>query len=371
MSEVGLYALSYSIASIGAQVCTFASQLLIPKQQDNELAQNVVFCLIQSLAIAVPYALMTAWLFEQNVFFLYLLTLSNAWALIGENLSLRTANFNFLVFQRISVSLVVVLSIVLTTSVQAFYWSWAGFMMLLTMCCIFRAFDARTVMLAHFYPRSNLDFFQRNVHHITKVGSAEVLAMANINLPIILINFWFSALTAGYFSIVNRFCLAPVVIAGNAVRNTIFSKWSIDYRNDTFNYEEYKKVRSLLLVLGIICTLGIFIFYPLVMNLDFLSKDWINSIPTSRYMLPYLFPALAVGPLTVIELIFGSHRYFLRIQLEQLAIVTIAFAVVPYFYNSYSISVILFSLLTFIRYAFIYMKVNKRANLLKNRPAIS
>jgi O-antigen/teichoic acid export membrane protein len=369
LAEVGLYALNYSIALIGAQVCTFASQLLIPKQNDDELAQNVVFCLLQSLTIALPYALLTAWLFNQNIFFLYLLTLSNTWVLVSENLALRTANFGFLVFQRIAVSVVVVLSVVLTTQIQAFYWAWAVSMMALTIGCIVRAFDIRAVTLQHLSLKNNLAFFHKHVHHITKVGSAEVLAMANSNLPIMLINFWFSALTAGYFSIVSRFCLAPVVIVGNAVRNAIFSKWSIDFRHNTFNFEEYKKVRLLLLVLGVICTLGVFIFYPVVMHLGF-SEDWINSIPTSRYMLPYLFPALAVCPLTVIELIFGSHRYFLRIQFEQLAIVLIVFVIVPYFYNDYATSIILFSVLTFVRYAFIYLKVNKRANLLKDRPVV-
>lgn len=366
LGEVGLYALNYSIALIGAQVCTFASQLLIPRQRDeNELAQNVVFCLLQSVIISLPYAALTAWLFHQNVVFLYLLTLSNAWVLIAENLSMRTANFQFLVFQRISVSVVVVLSVVLTTHVQAFYWAWACSMMLLTIVCILRAFDIRTVTREHLRLQSNLAFFKKHSHHVTKVGSAEVLAMVNSNLPIMLINFWFSALTAGYFSVVSRFCLAPAVIIGNAVRNTIFSKWSIDLRNNVFNYPEFKKVRLLLLVLGIICTVGVFIFYPIVMRLGF-SEEWINSIPTSRYMLPYLFPALAVCPLTVIELIFGSHRYFLRIQLEQLAIVGIAFAVVPYYYNDYATSIIIFSVLTFIRYGFIYLKVNKRANMLKS-----
>lgn len=160
-----------------------------------------------------------------------------------------------------------------------------------------------------------------------------------------------------------------MVIIGNAVRNTIFSKWSIDFRNNTFNFHEYTGVRMLLLVLGVICTLGVFIFYPIVMRLGF-SEDWINSIETSRYMLPYLFPALAISPLTVIELIFGSHRYFLRIQLEQLAIVLFAFVVIPYFHKDYATSVILFSSLTFIRYAFIYLKMNKRANLLKDKPVI-
>lgn len=84
MAEVGLYALNYSIAVVGAQVCTFASQLLIPKQHDDELVQNVVFCLIQSTIIALPYAVLTAWLFHQNILFLYLLTLATAWVLISK-----------------------------------------------------------------------------------------------------------------------------------------------------------------------------------------------------------------------------------------------------------------------------------------------
>ncbi len=67
-----------------------------------------------------------------------------------------------------------------------------------------------------------------------------------------------------------------------------------------------------------------------------------HFIDTSRYMLPYLFPALAVSPLTVIELIFGLHRYFLRIQLVIMQIVCIAFVVTPDFDNDYATSVIIF-----------------------------
>ncbi|MCL6332862.1 capsular biosynthesis protein [Pectobacterium carotovorum subsp. carotovorum] len=365
MAEVGIYALSYSIVLVGAQVCTFASQLLIPKQQDGELAQSVVFSTLQSLLTAVPYAMLTAWLFQRNVFFLYLLTLSYALVLISENLSLREGNYRFLAFQRLAVSVVVVLSLVFTSHTTAFYWSWACAMMVLISGCILFSFNIRIVTFGHFSPQRNRAFFHQHAHHLTRVGSAEVLAMVNSNLPVMLINFWFSALTAGYFSVVSRFCLAPVVIIGNAVRHSIFSTWSTDFRNKRFNYDEFKKVRLVLLMSGVICTLGVFIFYPLVMHL-FFSDEWINSIPTSRYMLPYLFPALAVCPLTVIELIFGSHRYFLRIQLEQLSVVLIAFVIVPCFYNHYATSMILFSVLTFVRYAFIYLKVNKRANGLKN-----
>ncbi len=56
MSQVGIYALVYSIVLIGAQICTFASQLLLPKQNDHTLSQNIVFSLLQSMLIALPYS---------------------------------------------------------------------------------------------------------------------------------------------------------------------------------------------------------------------------------------------------------------------------------------------------------------------------
>jgi uncharacterized membrane protein len=93
---------------------------------------------------------------------------------------------------------------------------------------------------------------------------------------------------------------------------------------------------------ALICILGIWIFYPLVMRLGF-SQEWLNSIPTSRYMLPYLFAALAVSPLTVIELIFGSKRYFLRIQIEQLLIIIVAFIALPELGQRYEIALLTFS----------------------------
>lgn len=195
--------------------------------------------------------------------------------------------------------------------------------------------------------------------------------MANNNLPMVLINFWFSSVTAGYFAIVSRFCLSPVVIVGNAVRNSIFSKWSVDFRHQRFHFAEFVRVRKLLLILGSLATAGVFVCYPLVMDFAYaqqwVSYEWVESVPTSRYMLPYLFPALAVCPLTVIELVFGSPRYFLRIQFEQLAVVVVAFVVLPYFIPDYGLSVLAFALLSALRYGFIYLKVNQRANLLRKQ----
>ncbi|ENE9346095.1 capsular biosynthesis protein [Vibrio fluvialis] len=369
MGEVGVYALTYSIVLIGAQVCTFASQLLLPKQADDWLVQNIVFCLLQSLIVALPFTAAVVVLFDKPFGLFYLLTVVHAWVLVSENLLMRDEKMALLALQRISMSVVVISMIALSHSALWFYWAWATTAFGLIILWLCYSTPIKQLRWSHVSWTNLRHFYRANHHHISKVGSAEVLAMANNNLPMVLINFWFSSVTAGYFAVVSRFCLAPVVIVGNAVRNSIFSKWSIDFRHQRFNYPEFVKVRKLLFVLGLVATAGVFIFYPLVMEFAYaqhwVSREWVESVPTSRYMLPYLFPALAVCPLTVIELVFGSPRYFLRIQIEQLAAVVLAFVVLPYFYPDYGMSVLAFAVLSALRYGFIYLKVNQRARLMR------
>ena len=363
MSQVGTYALVYSIVLIGAQICTFASQLLLPKQDEANLTQNIIFSLLQSVILALPYSAIMTLFFEQNSYLIYILTLCHAWILISENLLLRVESIRLLAFQRISISLLVIGALFFSPSIELFYLCWAFGLLVLISIWLGHSISFTSIRMSHFSLSKNLQFMKDNRSHLSGIGSAEVLAMANSNLPTLLINFWFSPLIAGYFAVVNRFCLAPVTIVGNAVRNSIFSKWSIDFRNNTFNFQEFKKVRLMLFVLGLLATVGVLIFYPLVMQLGF-NDEWLSSVPMSRYMLPYLFPALAICPLTVIELVFGSPKYFLRIQIEQLLVIIIAFVIFPYFHKDYAYSVLLFAMLSFIRYAFIYIKVNQRAHLL-------
>ncbi len=370
MDEVGIYAMVYSIVLIGAQICTFASQLLIPKQQDEHLAQNIIFCLLQTLIIALPFTGIIVWFFDKSFTLYYLLTLAHGWILISENLLLRDEKMTLLAFQRLTATTLVLVCVLTTPTAELLYWSWAVALFVVVLLWLLYSFPFRQMVWKNWSLKSNIDFFKQNKGHIFNIGSAEVLAMANSNLPTVLINYWFSPVTAGYFAIVSRFCLSPVVIVGNAVRNSIFSKWSLDFRHQRFNFPEFVKVRKLLFVLGLIATAGVFIFYPLVMEFasskNWVSHEWVESIPTSRYMLPYLFPALAICPLTVIELVFGSSRYFLRIQFEQLAVVIAAFVILPYFYPDYAYSVMAYAVLSAVRYGFIYLKVNQRARSMRD-----
>ena len=364
MAVVGGYALTYSIVLIGAQLCTYATQLLLPKQPVDKLAQNIIYSILQSIVMAGIYTGVCFFLFDKESLLIFSLTLGYALMLISENLLLRDEKIKLLTYQRLSLSILVVCSVFFTPTTLLFYITWAAGLMVLIIGWLVYSMKNVTFTASLFSWKSNVTFAKESVRHIRVVGSAEVLAIVNGNLPTILITFWFSPLVVGYFAVVNRFCLAPVIIVGNAVRNSIFSKWSIDFRNDRFNFAEYKKVRLLLLGLGVLSTAAVGIFYPLVMQYGF-SDEWQASIPTAWFMLPYLFPALAVCPLTVIELVYGEPRYFLQIQIEQLLVVLLAFGAFPYFHPDYEYSVLMFAVLSFIRYAFIYIKVNKRADSMK------
>lgn len=46
-----------------------------------------MFCLLQSLLMALPWAVITGLIFELNIAFLYLLTFGYALVLVAENLS--------------------------------------------------------------------------------------------------------------------------------------------------------------------------------------------------------------------------------------------------------------------------------------------
>ena len=115
-------------------------QLLIPRQEEHELGQNVVFCLLQSLLLALPWAVITGLIFHLNIAFLYLLTFGYALVLIAENLSLRGGNYQFLTFQRIAVSLVVAIALLAMPNTTLFYIAWMAGILLLLGLCLLRLF---------------------------------------------------------------------------------------------------------------------------------------------------------------------------------------------------------------------------------------
>ncbi len=360
MPAVGNYALAYSIVLIGAQIALYGSHILIPKVDQLDIGKTVVFCMIQSWGISAVYIYVISYFFDLPLFVLYVLTASYSMMIISEYILLRDKVFHKLAIQRISVTSIVFLSLLLSWEIEYFYYIWASVHFGLICYWLYVSLDKKDFSLNDFFPSTQFRFLVTHWNHLSRVGTAEVVANASLQLPTVFINYWFSPLVAGYFAVVNRFCLSPVLILGQSVRNYTFSKWSEDFRNKTFNFSEFKQVRLFLIAIAIITVAGIYFVYPWLTE-HVLGEQWVQSVETSRLMLPYVFAMLAFVPMTVIELIFGTPNYFLRIQCEQLAIVIIAFILIPFVYKSYVVSLLMFTILTAARYLVIYIKINKDA----------
>ncbi len=366
MEDVGNYALYMSIVLIGTQISLFGSHFLLPKVDENEVGQAIVFCFLQSWLISIAYVLAVSFFFSLPMVAVYILSASYSMMVISEYMFLRNKAFNILALQRISVPAVVFLALLLSPSASAFYYIWAASHLALILAWLFWGIDFTVFSRSDFTVKTQVSFLRKHKEHLTRIGTAEVVANAALQLPTVLINYWFSPLVAGYFAVVNRFCLAPVLILGQSVRNYTFSKWSEDYRNNTFNYSEFKQVRLFLVCIAFLTVAGIYFVYPII-TAFFGNQEWIDSVQTSQLMLPYVFAMLAFVPLTVVELIFGTAGSFLRIQCEQLFIVFLVFIALPFFYKDYAVSLLAFTLLTACRYFMVYIKINKNASTLHSK----
>ncbi|WP_153448823.1 lipopolysaccharide biosynthesis protein [Vibrio algicola] len=360
MADVGNYALMMSIVLIGAQIALYASHFLLPKVDQCDFGKAVYFCFLQSVVVSVIYALGVSFFFTLPLIAIYVLTVSYALMIVSENIFLRSKSFVCLAFQRISVTTIVFLSLFVAHSMAQFYLIWAGALLCLILAWLYYGLDKKDFSKSDFRLKTQRKYLSEHWNHLSRVGTAEVVANASLQLPTVFINYWFSPLVAGYFAVVNRFCLSPVLILGQSVSNYAFSKWSEDFRNKTFNYIEFKKIRSFLLAIALITVAGIYVVYPWLTH-NFGNHQWEQSVETSRLMLPYVFAMLAFVPMTVLELIFGTPKYFLRIQCEQLAIVVLAFIIMPFFYKSYVASLLVFTVLTAGRYLMIYVYINRHA----------
>lgn len=88
-----------------------------------------------------------------------MLTFGYALVLVAENLSLRGGNYPFLTFQRIAVSLVVAIALLVMPNPTLFYLAWMVGILLLLIACLIRLFNFKSLTLRHFSIATNVRFY--------------------------------------------------------------------------------------------------------------------------------------------------------------------------------------------------------------------
>ncbi len=189
------------------------------------------------------------------------------------------------------------------------------------------------------------------------VAPSEVLNSAAYNLPVILIEQYFGSAAAGQYSIVLRLCFGPLNIISATIGKVYHSELAAAVRSaDASSYARFRMIRRHLTYLGAALFVCIVLAFPPLIEL-LLGKGWEQAGTFAQILSPLFAVMVMVSPLTVCFYVLELHGYLLLNQSAYLFISLASFGL-GILLQSLELGVVLFSLLSVMRYLLILGKVN-------------
>lgn len=195
---------------------------------------------------------------------------------------------------------------------------------------------------------------RRNPAFITP---SELFNSMAYNLPVILIDRFFGAEIAAQYNIMLRFGFGPVSILGNTVGSVFHSRLAGAVRAGEGALGLYGRARNYLLPAALAVGLGVFFLYPPAIRF-LLGQEWLMSAQFCQLMAPLFAAMVLVAPLSVTFYVLERQAYLFANQLAYLLIALLAFAF-GIALDSIWLAVALFSILSIVRYVFIFAKINQ------------
>lgn len=178
------------------------------------------------------------------------------------------------------------------------------------------------------------------------------------NLPVILIEGSFGAAMAAQFSVVQRYCYAPINLITMSVQQVYHSKLAHIVRHDgTDGHAFFFRIRNVLLPVGGAVGLGIALFFPSAID-AVLGGGWEVAGGLARIMSPVFALMVLVAPLSVAFYVLEKQEVDTYFQLAALAVVLATFGYGIYM-DDLTLAVVTFSLLSSLRYGLQYFWVRR------------
>ncbi len=160
---------------------------------------------------------------------------------------------------------------------------------------------------------------------------------------IFLITYKFSFTILGLYSMVVRSITMPAGLIGNAVGQVVFSKFSKVY-NDIQDIELEVRliVKKLFLFFTPLFAILFFLLPPLFSFI--FGEEWEEAGIYAQILLPYVYLNFIVSPISNIPLIVKKVKSYFKFSLIGNIITIVVFVMSIYFYDSFIVSLSLFSL---------------------------
>ena len=184
------------------------------------------------------------------------------------------------------------------------------------------------------------------------------------NLPLYMLESFYSSKVTGYYSWSVRIIQAPMGMLTSSIQQVFFRKSSELHNKGENLYKLTIIMYKRLFLIGIVPYLILFFLAPDIFSFIF-GKEWKIAGEFTTYLVPWFFIAFLNSPITSILLILGKQRLHLFYEIILLIFRGLSLFLGYYYFNQAKYSVIMYGfvgLLFNIILFFILIKLSKRTN---------
>jgi O-antigen/teichoic acid export membrane protein len=174
----------------------------------------------------------------------------------------------------------------------------------------------------------------------------QLINSVSAHAPVFFLTIFFTENIVGLFSLPRRFLSAPIVLIGNSLGQIYFRDASFNRNNKQELAKTTASLFRFLFRLGVIPFSFLIIFGDIAVQFTF-GTGWELSGLYTMILSPYLFMLLLGSPLSNIFAVTGKQKLSMLISIYLFVARVIAFLVGTFVFKSATISIILFSIVSF------------------------
>lgn len=200
------------------------------------------------------------------------------------------------------------------------------------------------------------------------VAPSDFLNSMVYSLPTIMIASAFSNVAAAQFSIVVKFCFAPMMLLATTAGQVFHSELGLAVRQQrTDAYQRFKQVKKWFALLGVLFFFAVLVVLPFIIRI-LLGSEWRMAEYFAMIMSPLFGVMMFVTPLNVIFYVFNKQFFLLVSQALYLLASVVSFGIAIWIHDIYW-GIALFTVLSIIRFVFVQLVIEAVAKRLKVKTA--
>jgi O-antigen/teichoic acid export membrane protein len=367
-NDIGMYSVFLAYASIFTTITILSYQYSLPNLNDQkarDLTYGIFIIIVCTSSIISVGSLIVDYKYALELF---VIMVASSIILLTDMLNIRDQRIIFLAFKKIisaSLHIALLLVVVITEfnrEISTLIWTIVLSNLLVAILYSFSS------LRRYLFPLPKLtDIYAvliKEKNNPIYLAPSNLMGILSYNLPVILIEKFFGASMAAQYSIVLKFCVAPVSLIGDSIANIYHSSVGKSVREqESQAYESYLKIKKYMFILSVLVMIGIIFIFPIIIRF-ILGPEWEYSARFAQILAPMYAIMLYITPTSMLFFVFNEQKFLLLIQGVYVLIALISFGLASVYSNIW-LGVILFSVLSFVRYIFITIKINSISNKLR------